>query len=134
MSPSVEPFDEAKYKALMDGQNCNEIKYSKLFPNNTIFRLDSEFFSREAIAIDNKIKSMLCFYLKPQEVVSGPFGSSLKSESYLEKGDVPFVRIENIRGGFDINMDNIIYISNADNDLVRQSGEYLHSSSAVVVL
>ena len=121
MSPSVEPFDEAKYKALMDGLNCNEIKYSKLFPNNTIFRLDSEFFSREAIAIDNKIKSMLCFYLKPQEVVSGPFGSSLKSESYLEKGDVPFVRIENIRGGFDINMDNIIYISNADNDRIKNS-------------
>ena len=105
----------------MDGLNCNEIQYSKLFPNNTIFRLDSEFFSRETIAINNKIKSMPCFYLKPQEVVSGPFGSSLKSESYLDKGDVPFVRIENIRGGFDINMDNIIYISSKDNDRIKNS-------------
>lgn len=105
----------------MDGLDCNEIQYSKLFPNNTIFRLDSEFFSREIIAIDNKIKALPCFYLKPKEVVSGPFGSSLKSESYLDKGDVPFVRIENIRGGFDINMDNIIYISNADNDRIKNS-------------
>ena len=105
----------------MDGLNCNEIQYSELFPNNTIFRLDAEFFSRETITIDNKIKDMSCFYLKPQEVVSGPFGSSLKSESYLEHGDVPFVRIENIRGGFDINMDNIIYISNADNARIKNS-------------
>ena len=105
----------------MDGLNCNEIQYSELFPNNTIFRLDAEFFSREAITIDKKIKEISCFYLKPQEVVSGPFGSSLKSESYLEQGDVPFVRIENIRGGFDINMDNIIYISNADNARIKNS-------------
>ena len=105
----------------MDGLNCNEIQYSELFPNNTIFRLDAEFFSREAITIEKKIKEISCFYLKPQEVVSGPFGSSLKSESYLEQGDVPFVRIENIRGGFDINMDNIIYISNADNARIKNS-------------
>ena len=105
----------------MDGLNCNEIQYRELFPNNTIFRLDAEFFSREAITIEKKIKEISCFYLKPQEVVSGPFGSSLKSESYLEQGDVPFVRIENIRGGFDINMDNIIYISNADNARIKNS-------------
>ena len=53
----------------MDGLNCNEIQYSELFPNNTIFRLDAEFFSREAITIEKKIKEISCFYLKPQEVV-----------------------------------------------------------------
>lgn len=105
----------------MDGLNCNEIQYSNLFPNNTIFRLDSKFFGRDVIDIDRKIKDMPCFYLKSTEVVSGPFGSSLKSESYLEHGDVPFVRIENIRGGFDINIDNIIYISHADNDRIKNS-------------
>lgn len=105
----------------MDGLNCNEILYSEVFPNNKIFRFDSEFFSREIMSIDHKMNNMPCFYLKPTEVVSGPFGSSLKSESYLEHGDVPFVRIENIRGGFDINTDNIIYISNSDNERIKNS-------------
>ena len=43
----------------MDGLNCNEIQYSELFPNNTIFRLDAEFFSREAITIEKKIKELI---------------------------------------------------------------------------
>lgn len=106
---------------MIDGLNCNEIQYSELFPDNTIFRLDSEFFSKDALLIDNKIKSMSYFTLKPSEVVSGPFGSSLKSEAYLTAGDIPFVRIENIRGGFDINTDNIIYISHKDNNRIKNS-------------
>ena len=105
----------------MDGLNCNEIQYSKLLPDNTIFRLDSVFFSKEALLIDDKIKSLPYFTLKTSEVVSGPFGSSLKSEAYLSEGDVPFVRIENIRGGFDINTDNIIYISHKDNNRIKNS-------------
>ena len=55
------------------------------------------------------------FYIEESEVISGPFGSTLKSESYLAKGDVPFVRIENIRGGFNIDTSNLVYISAADN-------------------
>ena len=105
----------------MDGLNCNEIKYSKLFYDNFIFRLDSEFFGKDAILTDRKINQSPCFYLKPSEVVSGPFGSSLKSDAYMSTGDIPFVRIENIRGGFDINMDNIVYISNSDNNRIRNS-------------
>lgn len=105
----------------MDGLNCNEIQYCELFTNNPIFRFDSEFFSREIMSIDYKMNNIPSFYLKPTEIVSGPFGSSLRSESYLEKGDIPFVRIENIRGGFDINTDNIIYISNTDNERIKNS-------------
>lgn len=121
MSPFVEPFDEAKYKALTDGLNCNEMLYSEMFADNSTFRFDSEFFDKEIFEIERKIKLLPHFYLKLNEVVSGPFGSSLKSESYLSSGDIPFVRIENIKGGFDINMDNIIYISQYDNDRIKNS-------------
>lgn len=121
MSPSVEPFDEAKYKALMDGLNCNERLYSDIFADNSTFRFDSEFFDKEIFEIEKKIKLLPHFYLKLNEVVSGPFGSSLKSESYLNSGDIPFIRIENIKGGFDINMDNIVYISQYDNDRIKNS-------------
>lgn len=30
MSPSVKPFNEAKYKALMDGLECSEVLFPKL--------------------------------------------------------------------------------------------------------
>lgn len=92
-----------------------------LFPDNLIFRLDSEFYNSKAISIDSKLKEMTHFCLKQDEVVSGPFGSALKSDAYLTEGDIPFVRIENIRGGFDINMDNIIYISSQDNNRIKNS-------------
>jgi type I restriction enzyme S subunit len=60
------------------------------------------------------------FYLKKNEVVSGPFGSTLKSECYQNSG-VPFVRIENIRGGFKIDTQNIMYISEENNTLIKNS-------------
>lgn len=42
MSPSVEPFNEAKYKALMDGLECSEIYFSETQENKD-FRIDSDF-------------------------------------------------------------------------------------------
>ena len=53
-------------------------------------------------------------------MVSGPFGSSLKSDSYLEKG-IPFIRVENIKGGFTIDKNEMIYISPEDNERLSNS-------------
>ena len=44
MSPSVEPFNEAKYKALMDGLKSAELCVSEIH-NNIDFRIDSDFFT-----------------------------------------------------------------------------------------
>lgn len=44
MSPSVEPFDEAKYKALMDGLECIEVSLSAVKENKD-FRIDSAFYT-----------------------------------------------------------------------------------------
>lgn len=40
MSPSVKPFNEAKYKALMDGLECSEIRFNEIHNWNPIFRID----------------------------------------------------------------------------------------------
>lgn len=37
MSPSVKPFNEAKYKALMDGLECSEIRFNEIHNWNPIF-------------------------------------------------------------------------------------------------
>lgn len=60
------------------------------------------------------------FYISEENIVSGPFGSSLKSDAYLNAG-VPFIRIENIKNGFSISTDNLIYISEFDNSRLKSS-------------
>ena len=100
MSPSVKPFNEAKYKALMDGLECSEIRFNEIHNWNPIFRIDAEFYNKRAITIDTQIRKMSHLCLNKEDVVSGPVGSTLKSAAYLSEGPVPFIRIENIKGGF----------------------------------
>ena len=49
MSPSVERFNEAKYKALMDGLECSEISFMNAMASSYSSRLDSVFFKKDAI-------------------------------------------------------------------------------------
>ena len=49
MSPSVEPFNEAKYKALMDGLEIIEVPYKKLV-EIIDYRIESEYFSKKFIS------------------------------------------------------------------------------------
>lgn len=56
MSPSVEPFNEAKYKALMDGLECSEVLYSSAEENKD-FRVDSQFYT---MAINRNIELEYC--------------------------------------------------------------------------
>lgn len=121
MSPSVKPFNEAKYKALMDGLECSEIRFNEIHNWNPIFRIDAEFYNKRAITIDTQIRKMSHLCLNKEDVVSGPFGSTLKSASYLSEGPVPFIRIENIKGGFYVNTLNIMYISEEDNNRIKNS-------------
>lgn len=121
MSPSVKPFNEAKYKALMDGLECSEIRFNKIHNWNPIFRIDAEFYNKRAITIDTQIRKMPHLCLNKEDVVSGPFGSTLKSASYLAEGPIPFIRIENIKGGFYVDTLNIMYISEEDNNRIKNS-------------
>lgn len=111
-------FDEEKYRRLSEELECTEINFSKISEEN---RLDAEYFSKIAMNTDLFIKSLKHFYLNKSSIVSGPFGSTLTSSSYLNAGDIAFVRIENIRGSFRINMTDIIYISSEDNLRIANS-------------
>ncbi len=114
----------------MDGLECNEISLSKIIEWNPTWRIDAEFFNKRAIRTDKNLRDHKYFHLKKKEVVSGPFGSSLKSEDYLLSGDIPFVRIENIRGGFCISRNNIVYINKHNNSRIRNSE--LHTDDLIL--
>lgn len=105
----------------MDGLEVNEFLYSKVIQSNKIHRLDSEYYSKIAMKIEEKVLSIPHFFLPHHRVISGPFGSTLKSSVYLEYGDIPFIRIENIKGGFHISRENLVYISNSDNGKIAKS-------------
>ena len=49
MSLSVEPFDEAKYKALMDRLECSEVLCSKL---ENGYRVDSELYQKKYVNLN----------------------------------------------------------------------------------
>ncbi|MDR1615885.1 MAG: hypothetical protein LBR98_02600, partial [Syntrophomonadaceae bacterium] len=98
----------------------SEILLSDLKTENRTFRMDSNFFNKRIYCLDLKIKRKPHFFLQEKEIVSGPFGSTLTSNAYLSCG-IPFIRIENIKGGFCINPSDLIYISEENNELLRNS-------------
>jgi type I restriction enzyme S subunit len=105
---------------LLEGLEIRILSLKSVSENNRTFRIDSGYFGKYSYRIDSFIKSKTHFFLGEKEVVSGPFGSTLKSHSYLTEG-IPFVRIENIRGGFDIDKSQIVYISEDNNQLLQNS-------------
>ncbi|MDR1215633.1 MAG: hypothetical protein LBK25_03020, partial [Treponema sp.] len=109
---------------MLEGLEITEIKLSELKNENRIFRIDSTFFNKRVYSIDLRIRSKPHFFLQENDIVSGPFGSTLTSRSYLKSG-IPFIRIENIKGGFNINTSEMIYISEEDNKILKNSQLYI---------
>ena len=93
---------------------------SEVSLNNQSFRIDSSYFIKSSSLMDKKLRECPHFFLQNNEVVSGPFGSTLKSHAYLTEG-VPFVRVQNIRGGFEIQKNEMVYISEEDNGRLKNS-------------
>lgn len=108
----------------MAGLECSELLFSEVLEENRTRRYDAEYFSKEAVSIEKFIMSKKHYFLKHKEVVSGPFGSTITSSLYLPKGDIAFVRIENIKGGFHISRENLVYISSLDNKRIVNSQLY----------
>ncbi len=84
-------------------------------------RLDAEYYQPEYLGLIESIKRKKFSMLQDFgcKVVSGPFGSSLKSDSYFKKG-VPFIRITDLQDFF-INEADLVYISESDNNRLKQS-------------
>lgn len=114
------PFNEKRYNELLEGLEINEISLLELKKESCTFRIDSEFFKKSLVILDKKIRNKPHFFLSCDNIVSGPFGSTLTSDSYLDSG-IPFIRIENIKTGFFISKENLIYISKSDNERIKSS-------------
>lgn len=105
----------------MDGQNIVEISFSNLRNENPTFRIDSNFFDKKVLWSLSKIRNHNHFYIKRENVVNGPFGSTITTDSHLENGFIPLVRSININQGFYINENDLVYISEKDNNAIKHS-------------
>jgi len=78
-------------------------------------RLDAEYYQPEYLNINSKIKNQKSKLLKDfaEKIFSGPFGSTLKSESYQTLG-IPFIRIGDIADIF-VEKESLVYISPEEN-------------------
>ena len=84
-------------------------------------RLDPEFFRIDYLLALEKLQKLGCKKLRSfgVGVVSGPFGSTLKSHSYLAEG-IPFIRILDLKNFF-VSNEQLIFISEEDNNKIRGS-------------
>lgn len=105
----------------MDGLECCEIKRSRLGDENPNYRIDSNFFDKQVLRALAMVRNRKHYYLKPQNIVNGPFGSTITSEAHLEKGFIPLIRSININRGFFIDNKDLVYISKEDNDVIQHS-------------
>lgn len=115
------PFNEAKYKALLEGLEASEISYRYVKKSNDIFRFDSNYFQKEFITTESLIRVKAFKTLKVVGVELKSFGAySLNNDvTYMNSG-VPFVRGVNMKKGRIVFTD-MIYIDEIANSLLWKS-------------
>lgn len=103
------PFDEARYKGLLEGLDATVIKLSEVRDDNEKLRIDDGYFSKLAVLTLRRIESLPHVRLgdATSEFRKGIF--DIKADSYVESG-IPFVRIANLENGL-IDTTDIAYIS-----------------------
>jgi len=83
-------------------------------------RLDPEFYKPEYLQIDNFLSNKKHFKLVKNEVVSGPFGSTLKSDEYLDEG-IRLIRVQDIKQRYFLDKASMVYISEESNNKIKNS-------------
>lgn len=118
MSPSVEAFDEAKYKALMGGLECSEIKLSQVREYKPL-RIDSHFFEKKYRKLKEVLSPYSCLSLK--ELV-------LKD---IQTGHTPSMSVDSYYGGCIalIKTDNL-----HENSIGSVFSDYLTSEGNAVIV
>ncbi|MEG5015287.1 MULTISPECIES: N-6 DNA methylase [unclassified Microcoleus] len=125
-SPSVTPFDAARYQRLMDGLEAAVIKFSEL---ERTHRIDSEFFKREHLEVASQLKAK---NLKPiTDLVKVFDGNHMKiSESFTDSG-VPYYRGQDIHYFF-IEQSSPIYIDEKTYNLPYMKRSHLKKGDVLL--
>ena len=123
ISPSAEPFNETKYKALSDGLDIEEVLYSNLENSLTI---GAEYYGKKYVAAANAVKALNHMSLGgiSRVITDGDHGSS----EYYDSG-VLYLLSESVQKGY-IDFSKCRFISQEKNKELRRSE--LHPGDVVV--
>lgn len=95
MSPSIEPFNETKYKVLMGGLECSEVLKSELEAGT---RIDAEYYQKKYLQYEELLEKQKNEQLgKICEFMSGPFGSSYDTDTYVETSGYRYIRGQDVK-------------------------------------
>jgi len=109
MSPSTEPFDEVKYKALMDGLECSEIMLSEQAISS---RLDAEYYSKRNLFLQAKLEAVGKKPMKEYGAVldCSAFYPSITGYYSHDRSLVPFLRVNEIHNGLIYITDDTVFL------------------------
>lgn len=115
------PFDEARYKGLLEGLEVAVLSLSEVREENRVFRYDTQYFGKTALTAEARIKRGKWERLVKLAVGVESFGAyALTNEfAYVDEG-IPFLRCVNIRNGF-ADFRDVLFINKKANDLLAKS-------------
>lgn len=110
MSPSIEPFNEAKYKALMDGLECSEINLRHVM--DKLFRVDAEYYQKDNLVIENILESMTGKTISAHngKTDCSAFYPSITEYYSNDRNNIPFLRVNEIVDGLVVISDKTVFL------------------------
>lgn len=91
----MEPFNEAKYRALMDGLECSEVMLSNLEFSG---RIDAEYYQKSYLQYEKTITEISSCQLSDiASFLIGPFGSAYDTSRYVDYSKYRYVRGQDVK-------------------------------------
>ena len=115
------PFNEQRYKELLEGQEISEVSFSYVKQSCEVFRLDSFYYSKEFLYDEYKIDSIKRERLRDLSSSILSFGAySLNNfVEYRDRG-IPFIRGVNLKNGI-LDFNDVIFIDEDAHRLLWKS-------------
>lgn len=92
------PFNEAKYKVLLEGLEVSILSFSEIHNLNFTQRIDSEYFKKKFLSDDFSLNQIGYDRIENIAIVKGgkrlPFGETFNDEG------IPYIRAEDVKNGF----------------------------------
>jgi restriction endonuclease S subunit len=93
------PFDEATYKALLEGLEVSEISIKNVLADTETVRMDSEYYQKKYLQVEKYITNNSTYFSKLTDLGLIADGSAFYPalEPYYDMGDYPFIRVGDVK-------------------------------------
>ena len=115
------PFNEEKYKQLLEGLEISEVRWSYVKSHSDVVRFDSYYYTREFLSDENIITKQKNKTLKELKAELLSFGAySLNNFVEYKDSGIPFIRGVNMKDGV-LDFSDILYIDDEAHNLLWKS-------------